>query len=150
MTSFENGVILDVMVKTNINKALEFFDIKADVISMNYHTHTTIDRSYTGIYVIQQDDLIVYVGKGQILKRQRSHWAKAHRRTLEEGAHDPSGWKWIRENYSIDAGKWQLHYILLYKQTELSAMEGALIYMLQPLANDETFKDNNRTLKETQ
>ena len=149
MTVWANGVILDVMVKTNINKALEFFDIKADVISMNYSTHTTIDRSYTGIYVIQQDDLIVYVGKGQILKRQRSHWDKAHRRTLEEGAHDPSGWKWIRENYNIDASKWQLHYILLYKQTELSAMEGALIHKLQPLANDETFKDNNRTLKET-
>jgi hypothetical protein len=37
--------------------------------------------------------------------------------------------------------------MILEKQTERSAVEGALIHLLQPLANDETFKDNNRTLK---
>ena len=149
MTSFENGVILDVMVKTNIKKVLKFFGIKADPVSIPYKAHTTIDRSYTGIYIITQDDLVIYVGKGEILNRQRKHWDKAHRKTLAEGAKDPKGWQWLRENYSIDAGNWQLHYIILYKQTELSAVEGALIHMLQPLANDETFKDNNRNLKET-
>lgn len=149
MTDWQNGAILDVMVKTNIKEVLDWFKIKADPISIPYKSHTTIDRSYMGVYIITQDDLIVYVGKGEILNRQRKHWDKAHRKTLAEGAKDPKGWQWLRENYTIDTDKWQLHYIILYRQDELSAVEGALILRLQPLANNETFEDNKRTLKET-
>jgi excinuclease UvrABC nuclease subunit len=149
LTSFENDVILDVMVKTNVKTVLEMNKINADLISIPYRTHTTIDPNYTGVYIITQDDLVIYVGKGEILNRQRKHWDKAHRKTLVEAAKDPKGWQWLRENYTIEPNNWQLHYIILYKQTELSAVEGALINLLQPLANNETFEDNKRTLKET-
>lgn len=135
------------MVEKTLDKVLIFFNIKATITETEFRYYHEIPPRHNGIYVLSQGDQVIYVGKGQIKKRQGTHWNKAFN-TLSSGQTDPSGWKWLRENIEIDPANWVLRYILLYKQTELTAVEGALIHLLQPLANDETFKDENRTLKE--
>ena len=133
------------MVEPTIKRVLKFFDIKAKVIDWEFQYYKEIPPTHTGIYVIQQGEQVIYVGKGQIKSRQSKHWDKAFG---NKKAKDTSGWRWLRENIEIAPTTWKVNYILLHKQTELSAVEGALIHLLQPLANDETFKDNERTLKE--
>jgi hypothetical protein len=134
------------MVEKTIKRVLKFFDIKADVLEEEFHLYKKIPKDHTGIYIIQQGDQVIYVGKGQIKSRQGKHWDKAFG---SKTAKDTSGWRWLREHVDINPVKWRVNYILLHKQTELSAVEGALIHLLQPLANDETFKDNERVLGET-
>jgi len=134
------------MVEPTIKRVLKFFDITAKVIEWEFQYYKEIPPTHTGIYVIQQGEQVIYVGKGQIKSRQGKHWDKAFG---NKKAKDTSGWRWLRENIEITPVAWKVNYILLHKQTELSAVEGALIHLLQPLANDETFKDNERTLKET-
>jgi len=136
------------MVEEKIQEVLNFFAINAEVLEKDFSLHRRIPKEYNGIYVITQGNNVIYVGKGQIRKRQTTHWNKAFK-NVNEGLDDPKGWRWLRENVTIDPTTWKVNYILLNKQTELSAVEGALIHKLQPLANDETFKDNNRILKET-
>ncbi len=125
-----------------------FYGIDCTVEAKPFKDYKQLKRTMRGVYVLtSQDGLIVYVGKGTIKDRQDSHWFKAHG-TPKKHQIDPKGWKWLRENYSITPGLWTVNYIELNKETELSAMEGGLIHILQPLANDETFKDEGRTLKE--
>jgi len=137
------------MVEKTIKRVLKFFDIKTKIIDWDFQHYNDINSEHKGVYVITHDDEVIYVGKGQIKTRQGKHWDKA---LGAKKAKDTSGWRWLRENKEINAKivkDWKVFYVILYKQTELSAVEGALIQLLQPLANDETYKDNERTLKET-
>ena len=125
-----------------------FFGIDCTVQTKPFNSYKELKKTSRGVYVLtSQDGLIIYVGKGTIKDRQDSHWFKAHG-TPKKHQIDPKGWKWLRENYNITPGAWTINYIELKRETELSAMEGGLIHILQPLANDETFKDEGRTLKE--
>jgi len=137
------------MIDQTIQSELNHFNIKAEVIVKQFKHHNTIPSKHNGVYIISEDDKVVYVGKGQIRVRQKKHWEKALHE-LKRGTNDTKGWKWLRENYSVynlDPQKWVIRYMILHKETELTAIEGALIHLLQPLANDETFVDNARTLK---
>ena len=137
------------MVEQTINSELSHFGITAEIITKQFKMYKGIPRNHNGVYVISEGEKIVYVGKGKIMSRQGKHWDKALGE-FSNSTSDTKGWKWLRENYSVynlNPEKWTIQYIVLHKQTELSAMEGALIYRLQPLANDETFNDNARTLK---
>jgi hypothetical protein len=136
------------MVEETIQKVLKFLDIKAEVIEKEFKQYKKIPADHNGIYIITEGDQVIYVGKGQVRSRQGKHWDKAF---ANKTAVDTKGWRWLRENYNVSEDKilsWELRYILLNKETARSAVEGTLIHFLQPLANDETFKDNNRTLKE--
>jgi hypothetical protein len=136
------------MIEDTIQEVLTFYNIKSEVLEKDFVLHRKIPKEHNGIYVLVQKDLVIYVGKGWVRNRQKTHWNKAFR-NINEGANDPKGWKWLRENIEIEPTNWKVYYILLNKQTQLSAVEGGLIDKLQPLANDETFHDNNRILKET-
>ena len=132
-----------------INDELKHFNIQAEIIVKQFKMPKTIPDKHNGVYVISEGDFVVYVGKGQIRRRQKKHWEKALHE-LKRGTNDTKGWQWLRENYSVynlNPENWVVQYLILHKETELTAMEGALIHLLQPLANDETFTDNNRTLK---
>ena len=132
-----------------IQKELDHFAIKAEIITKQFKFHTTIPDKHNGVYIISENDKVVYVGKGWIRARQKKHWEKALHE-LKRGTNDTKGWAWLRENYSVynlNPENWVVRYMILHKETELTAMEGALIHLLQPLANDETFVDNARTLK---
>jgi len=138
------------MVDETINNELKHFGITAEIITKDFKMYNTIPSKHNGVYVVSEGDKVVYVGKGWIRARQTKHWQKALA-DFKHGTNDTKGWKWLRENYSIydlTPEKWTVKYIILHKETELTAMEGALIYRLQPLANDETFIDNSRNIKE--
>lgn len=137
------------MIEQTINSELAHFKIQAEILSKPFKMHKTIPSKHNGVYVISEGDHVVYVGKGWVRNRQSKHWEKALLE-LKRGTNDTKGWAWLRENYSVynlNPENWTVRYIILHKETELTAMEGALIHLLQPLANDETFNDNARTLK---
>ncbi len=135
-------------VLDTVNRLKEFYGIDCAVETKPFKDYKQLTRTMRGVYVLtSQDGLVIYVGKGTIKDRQDSHWFKAHG-TPKKHQIDPKGWKWLRENYTVTPGLWTVNYIALKRETELSAMEGGLIHILQPLANDETFKDEGRTLKE--
>jgi hypothetical protein len=137
------------MVEETIKKELEHFGIQAEIITKDFKMYNTIPSKHNGVYVVSEGDKVVYVGKGWIRARQTKHWQKALA-DFKHGTNDTKGWRWLRENYGVynlTPEKWTVKYIILHKETELTAMEGALIYRLQPLANDETFVDENRILK---
>jgi excinuclease UvrABC nuclease subunit len=137
------------MVEEIIKKELEHFGIQAEIITKDFKMYKSIPSKHNGVYVVFQDTDVIYVGKGWIRARQAKHWEKALA-DFKHGTNDTKGWQWLRENYinySLTPEKWKVKYIILHKETELTAMEGALIHRLQPLANDETFNDNNRILK---
>jgi len=137
------------MVEETIQKVLTFFDIKSEILVKDFKFTKDIPSKHSGVYVISEGDHVVYVGKGHIRNRQKKHWEKAHNE-LRKGTNDTKGWTWLRDNYTVynlTPTNWTVRYLILKKQTELSAVEGALIHLLQPLANDETFHDNQRNLK---
>jgi hypothetical protein len=133
-------------VIATIDKLKDFFQIQCSVESKTFPAHKEIPTERRGVYVlVDQDHRIVYVGKGNVKARQVQHWNKAHN-IIKPGTIDPKGWKWLRENYDVKPTEWTVFFVDLKKETELSAMEGGLIHLLQPLANDETFKDEDRSL----
>jgi hypothetical protein len=137
------------MVEQTIQSELAHFGITAEIITKQFKLYKGIPSKHNGVYIISEDDKVVYVGKGWVRARQSKHWEKALAE-FKHGTNDTKGWQWLRENYSVynlTPENWTVRYIILHKETELTAMEGALIHRLQPLANDETFNDNARTLK---
>lgn len=131
------------MIKSTIEKCLDFFGIDCTCSQIDFKDYMDLHRKDRGVYVLADGDSVVYVGKGYIRDRQEKHWQKAWN-DLKPGTIDPKGWKWFRENHEVKPNGWRLWFIHLSRETELSAMEGALIHFLQPLANDETFKDEGR------
>lgn len=124
-----------------------FFGIECEVQTQPFAQHRTISTQRRGVYVLtDQQGRTVYVGKGHVRARQVQHWNKAHN-IIRPGTIDPKGWKWLRENYQVEPAEWTVYFVDLQRETELSAMEGGLIHLLQPLANDETFKDQERKLR---
>ncbi len=126
-----------------IQSVLEFNEVEAEVITRPFKYHRDIHKTLKGIYILLQDDKVMYVGKGNIQDRQCKHWKKANG---DLKIKDPEGWKWLVENVEIAPKEWTIKYLILHKQTELSAVEGCLIHKLKPLANNETFIDEGRTL----
>lgn len=123
-----------------IQKCKDFFAIDAVINEINFSEYASIDKSNRGVYVISdENENIIYVGKGFLKKRQESHWKKSL--DAKNEIYNPKGWLHLKENHDINPEEWKLVLVVMNKETELSAMEGALIHILQPLANDETFKD---------
>ena len=130
-------------IDEEIQRTLEFLKIEAEVITKPFKYHREIHKVLKGIYILINGDTVVYVGKGNIADRQRKHWKKANG---DLKIKDPEGWHWLNKNYESIPKEWTIKYLILHKQTELSAVEGCLIHFFQPLANNETFVDEGRTL----
>jgi hypothetical protein len=134
-----------------INNIGTFYGISAQPELFKFPEWSTINRGRRGVYVITDraadaaDVEYVYVGKGFFRARQKSHWVKAND-IVPVGHIDPKGWKWLRSNTEMSIQNWHLYVIDLARETELSAIEGGLIHLLQPLANDETFTDRKNLL----
>jgi hypothetical protein len=128
----------------------EFFNIQSQLVWYPYADWSSLDKTRRGVYIITNTDATVpdvkyiYVGKGFFRARQSSHWGKLTG-NLSPGQIDPKGWQWLREHHELDLSNWRLYLVDLPRETELSAMEGGLIHLLQPLANDETFVDRQKT-----
>ena len=134
-----------------ITRISTFYGISSRPELFKFPEWSTIDKARRGVYVLvdrpaEADGAeYVYVGKGYFRSRQKSHWVKA-KDIVPVGHIDPKGWKWLRANTEMDVDRWHLYVIDLPRETELSAMEGGLIHLLQPLANDETFTDRKNLL----
>jgi hypothetical protein len=130
--------ILDV-----INRAKQFLDLAAlKVNQIPYRNYREIPTTLRGIYILEDElQRPIYVGKGWIRSRQATHWPKALGETKSYHT-DPKGWQYLREHNEIDPREWTIYYIEVSSETAISALEGSLIHLLQPLANDETYRDN--------
>jgi len=128
------------MVRETIVKVLSFLGIAAEVKVTAFGSYTDIPGTAKGIYVIVEGERVIYVGKGNIKSRQVHHWNKAHN-NITRNTKDTDGWRWLRENCEITPATWMIYHLTLYKETEKTAVEGNLIHLLQPLANDETYSD---------
>jgi excinuclease UvrABC nuclease subunit len=127
------------VVAKTVSRCRRFFKIDCQLQTKSFDHYSEISKTSRGVYILESEHHeIIYVGKGNVRARQDSHWPKA---IGESKTYTPKGWQWLQENVKTTPKNWQLHYIELAKETELSAMEGSLIHLLQPLANDETFRD---------
>lgn len=124
------------MITDTIDKCKQFFGIECTTVTIDIKDYKQIKQRASGVYIIHNNDTI-YVGKGFIRSRQPKHLNKAN--NILKNTKDTLGWAWLRENYDCNTDTWLLTYIELKTKSEQSAMEGALIHFLQPLANDETF-----------
>jgi hypothetical protein len=133
-----------------INRAKQFLELDTlKVTQIPYRYYKEIPPRCRGIYILEDElQRPIYVGKGWIRTRQMSHWPKAHGVTKSYHT-DPKGWQYLREHNELTPTEWTIYYIEVEKETAISALEGSLIHILQPLANDETYRDNN-TNEQTQ
>jgi len=134
-------------VLETIKKCSNFFNIACEVKQINFMAWKEIPRKIRGVYIITSgsdvDSEIIYVGKGNIRTRQDMHYQKSIGKEMS-GLVYPEAWKYLLENYTISNSLWYVYYIELKFETELSAMEGALIHFLKPWVNDEVWKDRNK------
>lgn len=133
------------MVHERFEKALEIAGIEATIVERDFRYYRDIPAVHSGVYVLTEGDKVIYVGKGNIYDRQRKHWQKAY--GTANVKQDTKGWQWLRENVEIKPDQWKIYYVNLWKQTELSLVEGYLIHWLNPLANNETCIDEGRIQK---
>jgi excinuclease UvrABC nuclease subunit len=118
-------------------------NLNCHITQLPFRNYKEIPQNARGVYILEDDiQRPIYVGKGWIRKRQDSHWTKAQ--VLNKSYHtDPKGWQYLREqDPTLSPKEWTIYYTLLNKETAITALEGALIHILQPLANDETYRDN--------
>ena len=134
-----------------IQSCKSFFNIECEVKEISFLDWRNLPRRrMRGVYIIEynytiphifEDSKIIYVGKGNIRTRQDMHYQKS---IGNEKIYMPEGWKSLLESKQFPTEFWKTYYIPLQKESELSAMEGALIHFLQPIANDEVWKDRNK------
>ena len=132
-------------VKETLRKVLGFHGIATDVSACAFLDYKNISKKINGVYLIVYLDMVIYVGLGIIKDRIHTHEQKALNSL--KGAKDTDGWKYLRENYSVDLSKWNLLYVPIDSATGRSAVEGSLKHLLQPLANDECLKDREKLSK---
>ena len=125
-----------------IHDCKQLLKIEGQTIQLPFKNYKDLPPKTRGVYIIEDDTLQpIYVGKGWIKDRQITHYNKA---LGIKDSQDTTGWRNLRENYTPSPDDWTLYYIQLHRETELTSLEGALIHLLQPLANDETYRDSRR------
>jgi len=132
-------------IKETLKKALDFHGIATEISECAFLDYKNISKKINGVYLIVYLDMVIYVGLGIIRERIPMHEQKALNSLI--GAKDTDGWKYLRENYSVDLSKWNILYVPIDSATGRSAVEGSLIHLLQPLANNECLKDREKLSK---
>ncbi len=130
----------DILLK-RLDQVCEFFGIGLTISSCNIFDWNEIPSKIKfGVYIITCDTLVVYVGKGTVRDRQKTHIQKitgAFRK-----AKDTAGFKMLREHTDIEAYNCEVYYFDCKSAANASAVEGALIKFLNPLANKETYGEH--------
>lgn len=127
-------------IESAVQRCREFFQITAGQSQhLGFPEWQQIPTKQRGIYVIYDQAVVIYVGKGLVRDRQDKHWQKAQGEFRD--ARDTLGWRWLREHTEVAADSWRMLVITGLSHTQCSALEGALIHVLQPLANDEVYLD---------
>ena len=119
-----------------INLRLKTEEISGNVELCTFNEYKGFKRR-RGIYVIYDNEKVIYVGKGFFKARNHSHYKKA----VNEAPYYPDGWMWFKNTYDYNISDWNLVVVEIASEVDITFMEGAIIKDLKPLANDETFKD---------
>ena len=132
-------------IKETLKEVLALHGMAPEISGCAFLDYKNISKKINGVYLIVYLDMVIYVGLGIIKDRIHTHEQKALNSL--KGAKDTSGWKYLRENYSVDLSKWNLLYVPIESATGRSAVEGSLIHLLQPLANNECLEDRKKLSK---
>lgn len=132
-----------ISILQTIHNCTQLLNITTRTQQLPWRYYKEIPTTARGIYILEDElQRPIYVGKGWIRNRQNTHWPKAMGAAKTYHS-DPEGWQHLREqNPNMDPKEWTIYYTELDTETALSALEGALIHLLQPLANNETFRDH--------
>jgi hypothetical protein len=97
-----------------------------------------------GLYSIWQEDRCIYVGQGGgktgIKDRFHHHWNKAHA-ILQSGTSHGKGWREGRELDWWTPQAWTVEYFECKGAVHRTYLEGAMMLVLDPYCNDESFED---------
>lgn len=130
-------------IAQQFQKIEQFFGSRLFVNIDTWSQSAKIGTELRGVYVIYDNNRIYYVGKGQVKARQKTHKEKFEGQFKH--ARDTLGFRALRESkVEIDLDQLKLMWVGLEQETLISAVEGALIHMLQPMANDEVVKDKQK------
>jgi len=132
-------------IKETLKKVLEFHGVATEISECAFLDYKSI-KKMRGIYVIVGPTGAIYVGKGHVKDRQKHHRNKALN-NITGGTRDTAGWKNWRENHAVDLASCHLVCAEVNSETGTSAVEGSLIHLLQPLANDECLVDRKKQSK---
>jgi hypothetical protein len=125
------------MIKETIQKVLSSLNIEAQIGERSFLEAEYLPAKYIGVYVISKNNIPIYVGKGQLKHRGGSHFEK-----INTGKNSTEGWEILKEDEEFNnPEEWIFNYVILEFQKELTAVEGLLIYYLEPKANAETISD---------
>lgn len=125
-------------VQSTIDKCLNFFDIAVTQRDIDFKDWSTLPSRGRGVYVISHGDQVLYVGKGHVRSRQTQHYKKITN-TLQPYFTEPKAWRWLRTVRGANSDEWSLTILYTTHKKQESALEGGLIYFLDPLLNDECF-----------
>ena len=97
-----------------------------------------------GLYSIWQADRCIYVGQGGgktgIRDRFSHHWNKAYS-IQKSGTSHGAGWREARELSWWSPESWSIEYFECNSAIHRTYLEGAMMLVLNPYCNDESFDD---------
>lgn len=134
------------MINNTIQEIEKFLDCKLEVQKCMFTEYKNfISRKLRGVYIIFHNDIIYYVGKGNIKTRQAMHVEKF----LGEFKHatDTRGFKRLREEQVYNINDFEIVWISIESETLIGAVESVLIHKLRPIANDEVILDNDNSIR---
>lgn len=103
-----------------------------------------------GLYSIWQGDRCIYVGQGGgntgIRGRFDHHHNKAYglfetRTGKRNSTQDGQGWRNGRESDWWDPSTWEIEFFACPKAVHRTYLEGAMMLVLNPICNDESWED---------
>jgi len=128
-------------LKQHLDELCPLFNTGVTARSCNIFDWNEISSTIeNGVYIIIHKDQIVYVGKGNIRDRQKMHIEKLT--GMFNKARDTKGFKLLREHTDVKAYDCEVYYFDCMTAANASAIEGALIKFLNPLANKETYGEH--------
>lgn len=106
---------------------------------LDYKKH--IKSSSRGVYIIfdTTDNVTYYVGEGNTRSRQGKHIQKFL--NVFTDARDTRGFKYLRENHTYNIENFDVVWVEIKSEKLIKAVEGDLIFFLNPCANDEVVAD---------
>ena len=126
-------------IVNTVVRTAAFFELELDLYSIRLNDRKSIPATIkNGVYIIEADNQIVYVGKGTVRDRMKTHIEKISGEF--QTAKDTTGFKILRETTNITVMDCRVHYMDCKNEINATAMEGALMKKLMPLANNETYK----------
>jgi hypothetical protein len=117
------------------------------------HIGKDIDDTIEGVYILMNNDDVIYVGKGKIKARLKSHYSKV----CGSAEYYPDGWaqflkkedrnrveiaERLNRVKDLRCREWEVIYMPIDNEGLRSGVEGCLIMVLNPKANQETFKNH--------